>query len=838
METIEQPSFGRASAFLDLFKDNHSVRIPIIQRDYAHGRTSAKDIREGFLNAIYDAMGEVAKNQSHVLNLDFVYGDSQDGVFSLLDGQQRLTTLFLLHWYLAWKEGLLADFRGLLQHDLKCKFTYEIRTSSGEFFDSLIGWDPEVFKADHLRPSKIIIDQSWFFLSWQHDPTVQSCLAVLDAIHERFKDAQTGWYIRLKEKRCITFQLFELKEFGLSEDLYIKMNARGKPLTKFEAFKAQLEDWIGSQEKGKVVYNINKKADATARDYVSDRFDTTWSDLFWHHRNEKTLLFDDNIMELIYTLATNVLAANEAVRTGSGGILKELLDGPEVFSFPKLVEANCLNSFFIEMLVAVLDAWCGSNAGNKINCQLSDTKTYDEKDAFKKAVGGIPYEYEDRLQFHGYCGYIRCHGGNISPQSFTAWMRIVRNLVVNQRIDGPDDFIKAIGSIDHLLGKLDGDIAEIESLHKYLADSKNSVVFFNEQQVREERLKAQLVCKSNDWLNTITALENHRYFRGQIEFLLQFSGILDRWMRDGQSVEWNGDEDDKYRKTLEDNYKKAIAIFDENGLKEELSDRGCFIWERALLSVGDYMLPTRSNFSFLNASDRDASWKRLLRGAMKNDSNSVSFIAKRGYVQTLFEKIDAKDVKGSLERLIDNSLIEAEVEPWRRAIIEQPKIIEYCGKRNIRRSPDGRTYLLKKIKMNGEHGELFTYYLKYGPLLELVKGKKLYPFGDPEYVPVDTDSIEPHVLLQCKSPLLRIKLITLPNSNLEVHYRVCIFGDGIPKEILESIKTEFQPEKLDGGIVVVIPHARIADGVERIAAIVGSYLRASGSPINVSPTET
>ena len=37
----------------------------------------------------------------------------------------------------------------------------------------------------------------------------------------------------------ITFQLLKLDEFGLSDDLYIKMNARGKPLTNFETFKAR-----------------------------------------------------------------------------------------------------------------------------------------------------------------------------------------------------------------------------------------------------------------------------------------------------------------------------------------------------------------------------------------------------------------------------------------------------------------------------------------------------------------------------------------------------------------------------------------------------------------------
>ena len=63
---------------------------------------------------------------------------------------------------------------------------------------------------------------------------------MLDAIHELFRNDQ-GLYARLVDNKrpAITFQLLDLKDFGLSDDLYIKMNARGKPLTPFETFKAR-----------------------------------------------------------------------------------------------------------------------------------------------------------------------------------------------------------------------------------------------------------------------------------------------------------------------------------------------------------------------------------------------------------------------------------------------------------------------------------------------------------------------------------------------------------------------------------------------------------------------
>ena len=80
------------------------IEIPIIQRDYAQGRKNdeVNRIRELFLDAIFHSITD-----KKPITLDFVYGDvSAEGVLTPLDGQQRLTTLFLLYWYIAKKERI------------------------------------------------------------------------------------------------------------------------------------------------------------------------------------------------------------------------------------------------------------------------------------------------------------------------------------------------------------------------------------------------------------------------------------------------------------------------------------------------------------------------------------------------------------------------------------------------------------------------------------------------------------------------------------------------------------------------------------------------------------
>lgn len=103
-------------------------------------------MREEFLNTLRDALDKSPEDPSLPLNLDFIYGsvegDEQTRRFLPLDGQQRLTTLFLLHWYLAWKDDQWTAFEQLFLSDGHSRFAYSVRTSSNEFFDQLVIYRP------------------------------------------------------------------------------------------------------------------------------------------------------------------------------------------------------------------------------------------------------------------------------------------------------------------------------------------------------------------------------------------------------------------------------------------------------------------------------------------------------------------------------------------------------------------------------------------------------------------------------------------------------------------------------------------------------------------------
>lgn len=240
-----------------------SIVIPQIQRDFAYGRQTEKAIkvRNELLDAIWSALvkpdTDFKQNQSIVL--DFVYGSlSKDESMTPLDGQQRLTTLYLLHLYATIKEQI--------ERSELLKFRYETRHTANEFCKSLIkDFYYDLSSTKTLKSQ--IMNQAKYLNSYDDDPTIQSMLVVLDVIHNKFHSVDNLWN-KLTQQERVYFYYLDLEKFGLSDDLYIKMNSRGKSLTKFEIFKSALESYVET-----IV--------PSRKDEMSTKLDGLWTNMLW-----------------------------------------------------------------------------------------------------------------------------------------------------------------------------------------------------------------------------------------------------------------------------------------------------------------------------------------------------------------------------------------------------------------------------------------------------------------------------------------------------------------------------------------------------------------------------
>ena len=429
------------------FLNSHKIEIPIIQRDYAQGRKGKEELRKGFLEDIKSAL----ESNNSTLQLDFVYGAEKDKTLNPLDGQQRLTTLWLLHWYIALRAGELANVSETFY-----KFSYETRISSREFCQQLC--TPGNFEGYNSKEniSDFITNQTWFYSAWKQDPTIQSMLRMLsgtdikdksnndiiDGIEELFKDIEKQkfeeiWNVLTGDNCPIVFYYLPLTDFGLSDDLYIKMNARGKQLTSFENFKADLIGYIISKKS-------NQEWDALLdeKEGIPIKMDTTWTDIFWKNRSN-----ENRIDEIFFTfvnrffwneLFTTKEGEKEILRLGNadeGGRIEEknkcykYLNGDNNISYKVFDNYKYLNNEipieFFEKLERILNNY-GKYQGKFPLCTWAEFNFIPKYES----SGVKSYNQVDRVVFFAVCKYFD-HDDSIedTEESFKRWMRVIWNLV-------------------------------------------------------------------------------------------------------------------------------------------------------------------------------------------------------------------------------------------------------------------------------------------------------------------------------------------------------------------------------------------------------------------------
>lgn len=716
MLAINQYEGERLSFFQIFSNKNYKVIVPILQRDYAQGRTNddVSEVRNEFLEALFSYLDENRPNR----DLDFIYGtlqqDDQDERlhFIPLDGQQRLTTLFLLHWFLfqiSNNEEAKERFRSKLMKGSKSLFSYETRQSSSEFCDALMA---SIIDMENLRKvtidgeqepslSRTIQNESWFFRSWLKDPTIKSMLVMLDAIYLKFKGREEFFERLLNEKSpIITFIFMDLKAYKLNDELYIKMNSRGKPLTKFENFKAKFEKFLKNFDSQKTrnfkLKFSNKGKKVSLKEYFSYNIDTKWTNLIWRYcRNGKQHLLDSYLENLFKVLITNYFATITKTQNkkDTDNVFDVLMNNKSI-SFSGYESLNIFNANSIELVLSIvdsLDALC--NSDKKL---LSEPYKfyYDEEEFFRKARENT-LSRSERLRFFAYVQYIIRHGDKL--EGLDQWMRVIHNLThpENTIIDDNEAFSSSIYSIEKLLPFAPRIIEHLQ---------KSAITGYFKHQGKEESLKAKLFARPG-WQELIERAEKHPYFNGQIGFLLEFSGVCD-YEDKNKNLLWSEEQNANFIEKFSNYSAIGRFIFDLNTSGERYNDTD-YCFERAVLTQGNYLLSKNSWYKNLLSTEtvegnvkRDLSWKRMLR------MSDTGMEEKKNLVKTVFDNIqNLDDISGSLRKLC----IPKTKDYWRNCLIASPELIKKCEKGFIYFG-DG-ILLLKKTYLNHYHWDLFTYKL-------------------------------------------------------------------------------------------------------------------------------
>jgi hypothetical protein len=472
----------------------HPVQIPVIQRDYAQGRESKTKVLDVFLKALKAAFTDEA------VELDFIFGEVKDGLFRPLDGQQRLTTLFLLHWYAARAAGLSVDSyaSGL------ARFSYDTRISSRSFCQRLVQETVVIDGVSAQDPlSQRIRDYPWFVGAWEFDPTVAGMLSVLDKISVSKWPDDLWTRLTSVNDSPIRFLLVELEKFGLSDDLYIKMNARGKPLTPFENFKALLGERVVEQR-------WESNLDAEARFAI--QVDTRWTDFFWQIcPAEKSGLkkIDAAFLSFVmHSLACSIASQASTAETVADDLQKLLND-------PKAMEPDHFTESYYGELRGRLELLSKNGEAirkeSRKHWEFSDTLTASDPSFLDEVIQTQGPQYKRRLILYA---QLRLHeaAASICDENIADWRRVVRNVIAHSVVESPKDFVAGIRLLDELT-------EGIKSIYEFIASSKIQSGFAG-RQVKEEQRKARLLVQYPEQKSLLHRLEDTYFLRGQISFAL------------------------------------------------------------------------------------------------------------------------------------------------------------------------------------------------------------------------------------------------------------------------------------------------------------------------------
>lgn len=558
----------QAINFWQLINSDISIVIPAIQRDYAQGRIGKEFLRRNFLLALKSAILNEEK-----LTMDFVYGVHQEVRFIPLDGQQRLTTLWLLHWYIAYKAGILEQVKNVL-----ARFSYETRLSSSQFCEDLCTLRPQLVVKDKedakiIPLRKWIVQQTWYYHHYQQNPTVQAMLNMIcgtdiqendvdisDGIDEVFSDInyKDAWE-RLILTDCVSFYKLKIKlEDG--DELYIKMNARGRQLSDFENFKAELIEHIT---------HIMGETYATT---FAGKMDVDWTDIFWYNRYENKY-GDANIDDIYFTFIRRYIY-NECIRR---------FDEPEVKQKMPLI-ASDYTSFDIyqEILDEATIKRLASAFDNIRGVKIQASCAWEEFDYIPTYISEhsvSPITEKQRLIFYALCKYFEL--GKYENQSFNDWKRVVWNICENRVGD-----LKGAAMLFDLLAPHSHNIID------YLCQG-NVAWPNNKEQMLEEQSKAKYI---NCYPDIIQA-ESYAFFKGAIRFLFT----------DNKGVEdWSG---------FQRKFENAKKYFDAKGVRPEYKA------DSKLLRRYIVLLKDKWSISY---DDNSSSWRdRLLEKGFAEQNHMI-----------------------------------------------------------------------------------------------------------------------------------------------------------------------------------------------------------------------
>lgn len=702
---------NNSSYFKKLIND-YIIYVPEFQRNYLQGDDSNESIkykRDRLLNDIFDCI----KSQSKSIDLGFIYGRVEQSykgkLFYPYDGQQRLTTLYFLYLLIYFKFNKYDEI-----DSIKKKLSYQTRISTNRFIESFLSWILDSKEKDNIyndfwnKDGKdlkgFIMSQDWFMMNeWNYDVSIINMLSIIVEISRRIKEnlgdkTEIVNFIDKDENNPFQFDFIYVDDISKSDDLYIKINARGKALSPFENLKSDIDGYWNNEDKTKL--------------------DAEWTEYVWNQLDENDKNKEKSFDNSFYNLLSNIFYLQYLVGLDQNNINDKILIEIENKYKKGIVDKEWITEKLCHvscpMISSFLDAMTGSFKSIKdkqiesVNRKIFGLGDYQNNNGQNKIERADLFEIF--VYYYSVSSLFRKNDMEFTDKRnlLNEIETVTNRIIENQRpyLDSPTNLVKALKSVKVLI---DSSIKS-HGVYKFFLsidnDTKESIrKGLMKEQVEEEVLKAKLIDKDSRYVVLFNKGYSELKNKGQLGFIFYL-------VKKNNSLSKIGIEDVSYE-SFEKTLNQIISI--QNFIIGEFTNYELLL--RAILAKakGSFFWERRNNllsFPLLN-NDRDMSLHTFLNCYSSNNPNDVEY--KLNLLDGLREVLNSFDsnkdnIEEVLKRIIEDYK-KTDSNVWYKFFVIYDGVFKQCRNGNIYFYSDKYVLLLDKKFRSGKWWEYYTFAL-------------------------------------------------------------------------------------------------------------------------------
>lgn len=530
-------------------------------------------------------------------------------------------------------------------------------------------------------------------------------LSIIVEISRRIKDLgdkiEIVNFIDKDENNPFQFDFIYVDDISKSDDLYIKINARGKALSPFENLKSDIDKYWDDEDKTKL--------------------DAEWTEYVWNQLDENDKNKEKSFDNSFYNLLSNIFYLQYLVGLDQNNINDKILIEIENKYKKGIVDKEWISKDLCPVsckrISSFLDAMIGSFKSIKdkqiesVNRKIFGLGDYQNNNGQNKIERADLFEIF--VYYYSVSSLFKRNDMEFTDKRnlLNEIETVTNRIIENQRpyLDSPTNLVKALKSVKVLI---DNSIKS-HGVYKFFLsidnDTKESIRDgLMKEQVEEEILKAKLIDKDSRYVVLFNKGYSELKNKGQLGFIFYL-------VTKNNSLSKIGIEDVSYE-SFEETLKQIIFIQNFIGKFGEFTNNYELLL-RAILAKANasFFWERRNNllsFPLLN-NDRDISLHTFLNCYSSNNPEDVKY--KFNLLDGLREVLNLFDSnKDNIEEVL-KSIIEdyrkTNSNAWYKFFVIYDGVFKQCRNGNIYHYSDKYVLLLDKKFRSGQWCEYYTFAL-------------------------------------------------------------------------------------------------------------------------------